>query len=198
MGSNKHQPNKSWKDDCNIAGGSGIVICLFPATWGQKKMCERAWKMHFWDLQQCFDFELCVLSVKESNFNEKKDKNFAYGQGRQGWPPHPFTVSLAVKYSFFLTTCLRSNLGRTDWFKFGSFSLDSFRKYLKICSTTGVSKIFNEAQLKIFLLDQLGRRLLLHPVPLNPTSDYKDPTALVDFFLDIFKSFEHLIVDIFK
>ena len=85
-----------------------------------------------------------------------------------------------------MTTCLK--LGRTDWFKFGSFSLDSFRKYLKICLSTGVSKIFNEAQLKIFLLDQLGRRLLLHPVPLNPTSDYKDPTALVDFFLNIFKS----------
>ena len=34
----------------------------------------------------------CVLSVKESNFNEKKIKifTFAYGQGRGGWPPPPY------------------------------------------------------------------------------------------------------------
>ena len=52
----------------------------------------------------------CVLSVEESKFNERKIKifTFAYGQGLGGWPPHPpLTVSLTVKYPFFLTTPLK-------------------------------------------------------------------------------------------
>ena len=33
-----------------------------------------------------------------------------------------------------------------------------------------------------FLLDQLGSGLSCSPIPLNPTSDHKDPLALVNFF----------------
>ena len=45
----------------------------------------------------------CVLSVKESNYTEKKIKifTFVYGQGRGGCPPPPLTVSPTVKYPFF-------------------------------------------------------------------------------------------------
>ena len=41
----------------------------------------------------------CVLSVKESNFNEKKIKifTFAYIQGRQDLLRPPLSVSLTVK-----------------------------------------------------------------------------------------------------
>ena len=144
-----------------------------PSFWQPRKGHEKCIFETQWD-KICFD-------QKDQISMKKRIKILLTVRADRADPPPPYGQP-DRKILVFLTTCLRSKLGRTDWFKFGSFSLDSFRKYLKICLTTGVSKIFNEEQMKIFSLDRLGRRLLLHPVPLNPTSDYKDPNALVDFF----------------
>ena len=80
-----------------------------PLTAAARRMtiCKRP-APHFDHHEKCIFETLhnemkCVLSVKESNFNEKKIKifTFAYGQGWGGWPPPPCTVSLTVKYPFF-------------------------------------------------------------------------------------------------
>ena len=48
----------------------------------------------------------CVLSVKESNFNEKKIQIFTFGngQGGGGRPPPPLTVDLTIKFALFWTS----------------------------------------------------------------------------------------------
>ena len=45
----------------------------------------------------------CVMSIKESNFNEKIDQNFhiCLRSGPRGLNPPPLTVSLTVKYPLF-------------------------------------------------------------------------------------------------
>ena len=77
-----------------------MIICKSRPLISTTK--KRAWKFLF----ETHHSEIkCVLSVKESNFNEKRFNilTFAYGQGRWGWPPLPpsLTVSLTIKYSFF-------------------------------------------------------------------------------------------------
>ena len=47
----------------------------------------------------------CVMSIKESNFNEKFSHLLTVRA--EGADPPTLTVSLAVKYSCFLTTPLR-------------------------------------------------------------------------------------------
>ena len=87
-----------WNPPPLTAAALQMIICKRQAPHSDNH--ERAWKTHFWDLSQ---WDKCVLSVKESNYTEKKIKifTFVYGQGRGGWPPPPLTVSPTVKYPFF-------------------------------------------------------------------------------------------------
>ena len=63
---------------------------------------KRAWKMHFWDPLQ---WDKCVLSVKESNFNEKRSKfsHLLTVRAEGADPTPPLAVSLTVKYLLFFT-----------------------------------------------------------------------------------------------
>ena len=66
----------------------------------------KALKMHFWDPSQwdkmCFEYHRVIFHWKKW----VKIFTFAYGQGRQGWPPRPLMVSLTVKYPGFFTSRL--------------------------------------------------------------------------------------------
>ena len=59
---------------------------------------KRAWKMHFWYPSQ---WDVCVLNIKESNFNGKMVQNFHVCLRSGSWwlnPPHTHCSRARIKY----------------------------------------------------------------------------------------------------